>query len=64
MSPLRCSGGFSTSMAGLIVIPHTFLARRKMPCGSATYLRRELGADRSEASHCSIVAVVIGSSGM
>ena len=36
MSPLRSSGGFSTSATGLDGRPHTFLARWKIPCMSTS----------------------------
>lgn len=64
MSPLRASGGFSTSATGFTRRPQTLRARRKMPCSSTSDLRRELTDPAVRASQASMVSEVIDSSGI
>jgi hypothetical protein len=43
----------------LLCSPHTFFARFKIPCNRTSAFVRELAAPPSEASHPSIIEVVI-----
>jgi hypothetical protein len=61
MSPLRRSGGFSTSATGFEGRPKALRARWKMPCVVTMILRREAGVPGSVALQASTIAGVTSS---